>query len=102
MKGRKPTPLDLKILRGQRIRSRKAADPSLIVSSPEKPRGLGQLESACWNSLVRDLSQRRLLHESMRVVLRRGVCVRSDSVIPFTFHPLRIRRSTTQQQQDYQ
>ena len=68
MKGRKPTPLALKVLRGQRVRSR-AVDPAMIVSTPEKPRGLDQLESACWNSLVKDLSQRRLLHESMRGVL---------------------------------
>ena len=59
MKGRKPLPIDLKILRGQRRRSR-AYESVMIASSPEKPKGLDALETACWNALCRDLLTRTL------------------------------------------
>jgi P27 family predicted phage terminase small subunit len=72
VKGRKPVPIELKILRGQRRRS-STEEPVMVASTPQKPKGLDALETAYWNALVKDLSQRRILHESMSGVLEVAV-----------------------------
>ena len=70
MKGRKPMPLELKLLRGNRRRRPVNPDAPLITAgAPSKPKGLNRIESAYWNSLVKTLMQRRTLHPGMGGIL---------------------------------
>jgi phage terminase small subunit len=70
IKGRKPVPIELKLLQGQRRRRPANDDEPLVVAGiPVKPHGLSRLESQYWNSLVRSLTARRILHPGMGGVL---------------------------------
>jgi hypothetical protein len=66
MKSRKPISKGLKLLRGDRRRGLANADQPVITACvPSKPKGLARIESAYWNSLVKNLNQRRVFHPGM-------------------------------------